>query len=68
MEWWKGLIENAESEAKRKIIEGNYEKLSSFADAFRPYYYVSCWHMNAVESSKMWKVYTLIMKMNGCLL
>lgn len=58
VEWWKDLMESAESEAKRKIIEGNYKKLSSFADAFRPHYYVSCWHMNAVESSKMWKAYT----------
>jgi hypothetical protein len=57
-EWWKGLIENAESEAKRKIIEGNYKKLQSFADAFRPHHYVSCWHMNSVESSRMWKAYT----------
>ncbi len=25
---------------------------------FRPHYYVSCWHMNVVESAKMWHCYT----------
>ncbi len=58
IEWWMDLAENAESEVKREIIENNRKKLSAFAEAFRPNYYVSCWHMNAVESSKMWCAYT----------
>lgn len=58
VEWWKDLAENAESEAKREIIESNNKKLSAFAAAFRSHYYVSCWHMNAVESAKMWRAYT----------
>ena len=58
IEWWMDLAENAESEVKREIIENNRKKLSAFAEAFRPNYYVSCWHMNAVESSKMWRAYT----------
>lgn len=57
-EWWKELAEKAESAAKREIIEGNYEKLTKFAAAFRSHYYVSCWHMNPVENAKMWRAYT----------
>lgn len=58
MEWWSASVENANSEEQRHIIQQNNEKLSAFAKAFRPHYYVSCWHMNAVESAKMWCSYT----------
>jgi hypothetical protein len=57
--WWKDLEANAESEDHRRIITDNHEKLSGIAEVFRQhYYYVSCWHMNAVENSKMWGAYT----------
>jgi len=58
LEWWRSLAEGAASEEQRRIIEQNEEKISTFAKAFRPHYYVSCWHMNAVESAKMWRCYT----------
>ncbi len=57
-EWWRELAENADSEVKREIIQNNHKKITLFVEAFRPHYYVSCWHMNSIESSKMWRVYT----------
>lgn len=58
LEWWNLQVENATSEEQRQIIEKNREILSSFAKAFRPNYYVSCWHMNELESNEMWRRYT----------
>lgn len=58
LEWWRIQAENATSEEQRQIIDKNRELLSSFARAFRPNYYVSCWHMNGIESRKMWQRYT----------
>ncbi len=58
LEWWRTLAETATSEEQRQTIENNRERLSAFARAFRPHYYVSCWHMNALESTKMWQCYT----------
>ncbi|RFC37290.1 MAG: hypothetical protein DID92_2727743266 [Candidatus Nitrotoga sp. SPKER] len=57
-EWWRSLEADTESEEKRQIIRQNQEKISAFAKAFRPHYYVSCWHMNDFESRKMWRCYT----------
>ncbi len=58
LEWWESQSKNATSETQRQNIEKNREILSTFAKAFRPHYYVSCWHMNALESAKMWRCYT----------
>lgn len=57
-EWWKIQAETATSETQRQTIEKNRNLLFEFAKSFRPHYYVSCWHMNALESAKMWKYYT----------
>jgi hypothetical protein len=58
LDWWHSLLDGAASEEQRRIIEQNKEKVSAFAQAFRPHYYVSCWHMNTIESTKMWRSYT----------
>lgn len=58
LEWWRTLAKNATSEEQRRTINKNQERLSAFARAFHPHYYVSCWHMNALESKKMWRCYT----------
>lgn len=58
LDWWRTLGETATSEEQRQTIEKNRERLSAFAKVFRPHYYVSCWHMNALESTKMWRCYT----------
>ena len=58
LDWWRAQAENATSEEQRQTIEKNRERLSAFANAFRPHYYVSCWHLNALESTKMWQCYT----------
>jgi hypothetical protein len=58
LEWWRTQAEDATSEDQRQIIEKNRELLSSFARVFRPNYYVSCWHMNELESKEMWQCYT----------
>lgn len=58
LEWWRALAESATSDEQRETIEKNKERLSAFVRAFRPHYYVSCWHMNALESTKMWQCYT----------
>lgn len=58
IEWWRAQAKGATSEEQRQTIEKNRELLSAFAKAFRPHYYVSCWHMNALESEKMWQRYT----------
>ena len=58
IEWWRALEDGAVSEEQRRIIEQNKEKVFAFAKAFRPHYYVSCWHMNALENTKMWRCYT----------
>jgi hypothetical protein len=58
IEWWRSLEADATSEEQRRIIRQNQEMIFAFAKAFRPYYYVSCWHMNALENMKMWRCYT----------
>ena len=58
LEWWHTQAKNAASEEQRQIIEKNKELLSAFARAFRPNYYVSCWHMNERENKDMWRCYT----------
>lgn len=58
LEWWHDQAASATSEEQRRVIVKNQEMLAAFAAAFRSHYYVSCWHMNAVESKKMWQCYT----------
>lgn len=58
LKWWRSLAENASSPEQRLVIEENQQLLSSFAKAFRGNYYVSCWHMNEIESEEMWHCYT----------
>ena len=58
LDWWRAQAAGAKSAAQRQVIENNRRLLSAFAAAFHPNYYVSCWHMNALESIKMWDVYT----------
>ena len=42
---------------KDKIPLENLEGISSFMDRQRQWTFISCWHMNEVESAAMWKVY-----------
>ncbi|NTV46814.1 MAG: hypothetical protein HGB11_09935 [Chlorobiales bacterium] len=58
IERWRSLEADAASEEQRRIIRQNQEKIFAFAKAFRPHYYISCWHMNALENTKMWRCYT----------
>jgi hypothetical protein len=53
----KALAE-AKTDGDRAIIAGNIEKLRHFAAAFYSHYFVSCWHLNDVESAAMWGAYT----------
>jgi hypothetical protein len=55
---WADLAQHAESDEQREIIKRNEEKLGQFAAAFRPHYYVSCWHVNERENLRMWRAYT----------
>ena len=48
----------AKTEDERAVITSNIERLRRFAEAFYPHYYVSCWHLNDVESAAMWGAYT----------
>ncbi|WP_411886421.1 hypothetical protein [Polaromonas sp. YR568] len=57
-DWWLSLSSAANSDEERETIEHNRQLLLRFAAAFRTRYYVSCWHMNAEESSTMWARYT----------
>jgi hypothetical protein len=50
--WWADLAQHAESDEQREIIKKNEVKLGQFAAAFRPHYYVSCWHVNHRENPK----------------
>lgn len=58
LKWWNLQVKNAISEEQRQVIEKNKKLLLSFANAFRPNYYVSCWHMSELESKEMWQCYT----------
>lgn len=58
LEWWCAQAKSATPDEQCQTIEKNRERLSAFANAFRPHYYVSCWHMNALENTKMWQCYT----------
>ena len=58
IDWWRAQAEGAASEELRLTIEKNIELIAAFAKTFRPHYYVSCWHMNDLESAKMWQYYT----------
>jgi hypothetical protein len=58
IEWWRDQAASATSKEQRRVILKNHKLLSALAAAFRSHYYVSCWHMNAVESKKMWQCYT----------
>lgn len=57
LEYWRLLLENAETDEQRLIIQGNRQQLSDFAREFRPTYYVSCWHMAPDENVAMWDRY-----------
>jgi len=57
LDYWRILIDNAETDEQRRIIQGNREQLSDFAREFRPTYYVSCWHMSPDENIAMWQRY-----------
>jgi hypothetical protein len=57
LEYWRLLAENAETEEQRRIIQGNRDQLSEFAQEFRKTYYVSCWHMAPDENIAMWERY-----------
>jgi hypothetical protein len=57
LEYWRLLLENAETEEQKLIVEGNRQQLADFARGFRPTYYVSCWHMAPDENIAMWERY-----------
>jgi hypothetical protein len=57
LEYWRQLVENAPNDEQRRIIKGNRDQLSAFAEEFRPTYYVSCWHMAPDENIAMWERY-----------
>jgi hypothetical protein len=57
LEYWRLLAENAETEEQRRIIQGNRDQLSEYAQEFRKTYYVSCWHMAPDENIAMWERY-----------
>ena len=57
LEYWRLLTENAKTQEERCIVQGNREQLSEFARAFRPTFYVSCWHMAPDENIAMWERY-----------
>ena len=58
LEWWESEAVKAADDKQRAVIRHNREFLSKMAAAFRPHYYVSCWHMNQHESYAMWNCYT----------
>lgn len=58
IEWWKQEYKNAVTEEQRATVAHNRKFFASFAQKFRPRYYISCWHMNAHENYSMWRCYT----------
>ncbi len=58
IEWWEQEYKNAVTEEQRATLAHNRNFVASFAQNFRPQYYVSCWHMNTHENYSMWRCYT----------
>jgi hypothetical protein len=57
-EYWRLLVDLAETPEERQTVEYNAQQLSEFAATFRPTYYVSCWNMAEDENIAMWQRYT----------
>ncbi|QWF71925.1 hypothetical protein KEF85_05565 [Methylomonas paludis] len=58
IDWCNRNIEKATTDESKAIHAYNRDVIFKFAQAFRPRYYVTCWHMNEHESDEMWKCYT----------
>ncbi len=58
IDWWNAQVSTAQTADEREIITSNMEKLSAFAKAFRPIYFVTCWIMKEQEDISMWDRYT----------
>lgn len=58
VDWWESSVRAASSPEQRDIIIMNRDKMLAFTKMFRPHYYVSCWHMNDAENTRMWHEYT----------
>jgi len=56
--WWEQQIRAAATDLQRATFAHNRDFLAKISQAFRPYFYVSCWHMNEHENYAMWNCYT----------
>jgi hypothetical protein len=54
---WERLADEAPTDVERRMIRGNREQLSNFAQVFRPTYYLICWCMSEYENIAMWERY-----------
>jgi hypothetical protein len=56
-EFWKELIEKAETPALRAKRQKDLERMLGFLRLFRASWFVSCWHQSPTESFAFWRVY-----------
>ena len=56
-EFWKELIEKAETPGLRAKRERDFERMLRFVYMFRTNWFVSCWHQSPAESFAFWRVY-----------
>jgi hypothetical protein len=56
-EFWKELIEKAETLELREQHQNNFNRLRGFVDEFRERWFVSCWHQSPNENFAFWRIY-----------
>ncbi len=55
--WWIEAADSQQDPDSKKIVLDNFTKIEGFAESFRRKYFVSCWHLNDLESPEMWRRY-----------
>jgi hypothetical protein len=56
-EFWKELIEKAETPELKAQHQANFKRMLGFVKAFRDSWFVSCWHQSQSENFAFWRVY-----------
>jgi hypothetical protein len=57
LEFWKELIDKAETADRRTQHEANFKRMLQFVEMFRQGWFVSCWHQNRSENFAFWRIY-----------
>jgi hypothetical protein len=56
-EFWKEIIEKAETPDLGQQRRRNFEQLLSFVNQYKAGWFISCWHRNPSENFAFWRIY-----------